>query len=63
MGFLLELGPQYATHAGENISVQNRLNELMSVYDMDPGQRLEDGEVLSNVIVEKAASFTNPLPR
>jgi hypothetical protein len=61
--FLLELGPEYATRAGESISVQKRLNELMSVYDMDPEQRSEDGEFLSDFIVAKAASFMKPLPQ
>src|SRR3989442_7410607 len=58
--FLLELGPQYATRAGESISMQKRLNELMTVYDKDPDQRLGEGELLSEVIVAKAVSFIEP---
>ena len=58
--FLLELGPQYATRAGESISMRKRLNELMTVYDKDPDQRLGEGELLSEVIVAKAVSFIEP---
>ncbi len=58
--FLLELGPQYAMRAGESISMKKRLNELMTVYDKDPDQRLEDRQLLGEVIVTKAVSFVQP---
>jgi hypothetical protein len=42
--------------------MQKRLNELMTIYDKDPDQRLDDGELLSEAIVAKAAAFIPPTP-
>ncbi len=56
--FLLELGPQYPGWVGdESISVSKRLNYLMGLVDQEPGRLLEGGELLRDVIVEKAASL------
>lgn len=58
--FLLELGPEFPQTVGGNamgISNPKRLNGLISMVDEDPDRVLDDGELLVDSIVAKAASL------
>ncbi len=61
--FLQDLGPEFAEEIrGEDTSVGKRSSDLIRIYDRDPERILADGEFLSHVIVERAASHV-PTPR
>jgi hypothetical protein len=56
--YLLELGPQFPQWVGnEGISVTKRLNNLMQLVDQDPHRVTDEGELLREKLVEKAASL------
>lgn len=57
--FLLKLGPDFTRRSGTG-SVTSRLNNLIGLVDESPDRRLDDGELLRDVLVETAVGF---LPR
>jgi hypothetical protein len=61
--FLQDLGSYFYNEIRlESTSLIKRHTDLIYLYDQDPNQVLEDGEYLSEVIVERAASHV-PVPR
>ena len=59
--FLQDLGPEFAEEVrGEDTSVQKRCSDLIRIYDREPERTLADGQFLSEVIVERAASHVPP---
>jgi hypothetical protein len=55
--FLQDLGPEFDEDVrGEDFSVGKRGSDLIRMYDKNPERILADGEYLSHVIVERAAS-------
>jgi hypothetical protein len=62
--FLLQLGPEYPDQvADETISLSKRLNNLMRLVDQKPDRLLEGGELLRDVIVDKAVSLLPPIEK
>jgi hypothetical protein len=55
--FLQDLGPEFEEEVrGEDASVGKRSSDLIRIYDRDSERVLADGDYLSQVIVERAAS-------
>lgn len=62
--FLQDLGPEcfnWVRH--EDVSVGKRQSDLIEMYDEDPLRKLTDGEYLSDVLVEIAASHVPAPPK
>jgi len=56
--FILELGPQFPNWVGgETMSIAKRLNSLMGLVDQVPARVLDSGELLRDILVEKAISL------
>jgi hypothetical protein len=56
--FILELGPDYPQHVGdETMSIARRLNTLVQYFDRDPERRTDSGELLGNVLVEHGVTL------
>ncbi|MDR3526906.1 MAG: hypothetical protein P4L57_06465 [Rhizomicrobium sp.] len=56
--FLLELGPDFPESVGsEVISMRKRLNNMIALVDQRPDRKLDDGELLRDIIVAKAGEF------
>src|SRR6185437_4599037 len=56
------LGPNFARGVpGPDVSKRRRLNSLIDLFDADPSQLIE-GRLLSEALVEKAASLFPPEP-
>jgi hypothetical protein len=59
--FLQDLGPELANEVrGEDVSVGKRSSDLIRMCDWEPNRVLADGELLSEVIVERAVSHVPP---
>jgi len=61
--YIRDLGAEFARSVtGPGVSLRQRLNSVVDLVDDDPG-RLIDGRLLSEALVEKAASLFPPAPR
>jgi len=60
--FVLKLGPDFPRRVGSPpLSIANRLNNLIGIVDQSPEQLLDDGELLQDVLVERAVDLLPPL--
>lgn len=60
--FVLKLGPNFLRTVGEPpLSIANRLNNLIAIVDQSPEQALDDGELLRDVLVERAVDLLPPI--
>lgn len=59
--FVLKLGPNLLQQVGSPpLSISTRLNNLIGIIDQSPVQVLDNGELLRDVIVEKAVDLLPP---
>ncbi len=55
--FLRTLGPLYRSRIrGEDFSLKKRLNDLIDILDDEPKARTDEGDLVADVVVERAAS-------